>query len=78
MVVLIAAILLWMADLQLFGRAPMAAFNGDDAAQSRKRNGMERRVTLMSSFQTLFTEFLQAANHATVFAWYISRDDMFK
>lgn len=42
MVVLVAAILLWMAVLQLFGRAPMAALNGD-AAQNRKRKKGESR-----------------------------------
>ena len=47
MVVLVAAILLWMADLQLFGRAPVAAFNGD-AAQNRKRKGMGGEDTHLS------------------------------
>lgn len=42
MVVLVAAILLWMAVLQLFGRAPVAAFNGDAAQKGKKKEGRAR------------------------------------
>lgn len=50
MVVLVAAVLLWMAVLQLFGRAPVAAFNGD-AAQNRKKRDWGRGDLPLSSLQ---------------------------
>lgn len=49
MVVLVAAILLWMADLQLFGRAPMAAFSGDAAQNRENERGLGRRDSPLSS-----------------------------
>lgn len=39
--VLVPASLVWMADLQLFGKAPMAAANGDAAQTQKERKGME-------------------------------------
>lgn len=60
MVVLVAAILLWMAVLQLFGRAPMAAFNGD-AAQNRKRKKGDsggRRILPLYFSVVFFSHFL--------------------
>lgn len=44
----------WMAVLQLFGRAPMAAFNSD-AAQNRKRLWGKRAPLFITDFFLLFS-----------------------
>lgn len=43
-----------MADLQLFGRAPMAAVNGDAAQTQKEKKGMEwRRLHLSTRYSIL-------------------------